>query len=107
MVGVRVDRAVADMLPADAQFWVVRPEVSTSGITGLSTVLSGVYIQAAFVPEAGQRVSRFTGLETAPLVLPGTEGTKITIRSSDGSKLTAGAPISYQGLRWARSKPRV
>ena len=98
VVGVRVDRAVADMLPADAQFWVVRPEVSTSGITGLSTVLSGVYIQAAFVPEAGQRVSRFTGLETAPLVLPGTEGTKITIRSSDGSKLTAGAPISYQGI---------
>ena len=98
VIGARVDANVAESLPEDAQFWVVRPEVSTSGITGLSTVLSGVYIEAAFRPEQGGSAQNFRGLDETPLVRPGMDGTRITIRADEGTAFSAGAPIFLQGI---------
>lgn len=48
LVYVRVDNDVAPFIDDEATFWVVRPEVSARGISGLSTVLSGVYIEGAW-----------------------------------------------------------
>lgn len=103
VLSARIDRAVADLLPADAQFWVVRPEVSARGITGLGTVLSGVYIETAFIPASDDNDSergarRFTGRESAPLIPPGRAGTRITLRARDGNRLTPGAPVLHQGI---------
>lgn len=99
LVTARIDRTVAAVLPADAQFWVVRPEVSARGITGLATVLSGVYIEVAFAAGNGSTTQRrFTGLETTPLVLPGRQGTRITLRAPDGNRLTPGAPVLHRGI---------
>ena len=98
VVSARIDRTVAASLPEDAQFWIVRPEVSASGITGLSTVLSGAYIQAAFDPVPEAKATRFTGLENTPLILPGMRGTKVTLRTDSGTQLTPGAPIFHQGI---------
>ncbi|MGR3378253.1 MlaD family protein [Salipiger abyssi] len=108
IVSARIDNTVAESLPADAQFWVVRPEVSTSGITGLSTVLSGVYIEAAFEPQQGAEATTFEGLNETPLVKPGMKGTRIVLRASDGTMLTAGAPIFHQGIEVGRIEtPRL
>lgn len=97
-VSARIDRTVAESLPADAEFWVVRPEVSASGISGLSTVLSGVYIQVAFDPQQGAAATDFVGLDKIPLVAPGMKGTMITLRTANGNHLTAGAPIFHRGI---------
>ncbi|WP_417721896.1 MlaD family protein [Salipiger sp.] len=102
LVDARIDRTVSDSLPEDAEFWVVRPEVSTSGISGLSTVLSGVYIEAAFEPKVGANHSEFEGLNETPLVRPGMKGTRIILRANDGTMLTAGAPIFHQGIEVGR-----
>lgn len=99
IVFTRIDRTVAEVIPPDASFWVVRPEVSARGITGLTTVLSGVYIEASFLPGTDDTARRFTGLETAPLVAPGREGTRITLRAPDGNRLTPGAPVLYRGIQ--------
>ncbi|WP_289152729.1 MlaD family protein [uncultured Salipiger sp.] len=108
LVKARVDNNVASSLPDDAQFWVVRPEVSASGISGLNTVLSGVYLEAAFEPQAGAEATRFTGLDSAPLVKPGMEGTRIVLRAANGSMLSAGAPILHQGVEVGRIEtPRL
>jgi len=98
VVTARIDRTVAASLPADAKFWIVRPEVSASRISGLSTVLSGAYIQAAFTPSTENRATTFTGLEDTPLILPGMEGTKVTLRTEAGTQLVPGAPIFHQGI---------
>jgi paraquat-inducible protein B len=42
IVRARVDKEIAPYLDDDAEFWVVRPDVSVRGISGLETVLSGV-----------------------------------------------------------------
>jgi paraquat-inducible protein B len=108
VVTARVDREVAPFLDAQTQFWVVRPEVSARGITGLTTVLSGVYIEGTWDAEPGEALTRFEGLEGPPLVRPGREGRKITLRSTDGKLVTAGAPIFFRGIEVGRmEQPRL
>jgi paraquat-inducible protein B len=97
-VDARIDKDVAQTLAPDSQFWVVRPIVSTRGITGLSTVLSGVHIEGAWEPVKGSRVRAFQGLAQTPIVRPGREGTRITLRSKDASLLPEGAPVYFHGV---------
>jgi paraquat-inducible protein B len=98
IVNATVDRAVADTLPSNAEFWVVAPEVSARGISGLSTVLSGVYIEASFQPGSESGATVFTGIDSAPLARPGQEGTRITLRTRDANRISEGAPILFRGI---------
>lgn len=108
IVRARVDQKVLPFLDAEAQFWVVTPQVTTRGITGLSTVLSGVYIDAAWdTTSTGARTS-FVGLETPPLVQPGRAGKRITLRTTPGVGVSEGGPVLYRGLEVGRlEKPRL
>lgn len=98
VVAVRVDKDLAPYLDQDAQFWVVRPEVSAQGISGLNTVLSGVYIQGQWDSESGIATTEFKGLDRAPLSDPSLGGTVIELRARDGNSIIAGAPILYKGI---------
>ena len=44
VVEARIHRNVRDYLVADTRFWVVRPRVTGSDISGLGTLVSGAYI---------------------------------------------------------------
>jgi paraquat-inducible protein B len=44
IVTARMTREAEPLLRADTTFWVVRPRIGLSGISGLMTVLSGPYI---------------------------------------------------------------
>lgn len=98
-VTARVDKSIAPFLDQDAMFWVVRPEVSSQGISGLDTVLSGVYIEGDWDTEAGTARTIFEGLDRAPLTRPGREGTRITLRADDARSVSAGAPVLYRGIQ--------
>ncbi|TNF22672.1 MAG: MCE family protein [Rhodobacteraceae bacterium] len=98
VVAVRIDKALAPYLDQDAQFWVVRPEVSAQGISGLNTVLSGVYIQGQWDSDAGAARTEFAGLDRAPLADPSRAGTLIELSARDGNSIIAGAPILYKGI---------
>ena len=97
-VSARIHKDVAATLSPETLFWVVRPEVSARGISGLSTVLSGVYIDAAWTPITASSSRAFEGLSETPLIRPGHEGTRIMIRSKNGSSLTPGAPVFFRGM---------
>ncbi|MGR3743082.1 MAG: MlaD family protein [Pseudooceanicola nanhaiensis] len=104
IVSARVDRTVGPFLDSDAKFWVVRPQVSAEGVTGLSTVLSGVYITGAWDTDAGVAQTRFQGLDNPPLVDPNEQGTRIQLRTS-GSKVTSsGSPIYFRGVKVGRTE---
>ena len=98
LVHARIDQKIAPYLDDDAQFWVVRPDVSVRGITGLDTVLGGVYIEGNWDKEADVAQATFVGLETPPLTRADQKGTIITLRAPDGSALSKGAPILHKGL---------
>ena len=96
---VRVDREVAPYLDEDARFWIVQPEVTVRGISGLNTVLSGVYIEGTWDSEAGETKRQFEGLDRAPLAGPAREGTNFVLRARDGRSIASGTPILYKGIR--------
>lgn len=99
LVHARIDKDVAPYLDDDAQFWVVRPDVSVRGITGLDTVLSGVYIEGNWDTEADVQQYEFTGLEQPVLTRAGQRGTVVVLRAPDGSAISAGAPVLHKGLQ--------
>ncbi len=45
LVKARMELVAEPLLHVDTQFWVVRPQIARSGISGLGTLLSGVYIE--------------------------------------------------------------
>lgn len=99
VVRARVDKEIAPYLDDDAAFWVVRPDVSVRGISGLDTVLSGVYIQGNWDIEPETAQYYFTALERAPLTLAGQRGVQVLLRAPDGGSLTQGAPILHKGIK--------
>ena len=99
IVHARIDKEIAPYLDQDAQFWVVRPDVSVRGISGLDTVLSGVYIEGNWNTEADLAQTVFTGLESPPLTRADQRGTQIVLTAADGSSLSKGAPILHKGIQ--------
>lgn len=99
LVHARVDKTVAPFLDDDAQFWVIRPDVSVRGITGLETVLSGVFIEGNWDTDADVAQTQFTGLEQPNLTLASQRGTRVVLRADDGGSIAAGAPILHKGIQ--------
>ena len=99
LVHARIDNTVAPYLDDDAQFWVVRPDVSVRGITGLETVLSGVFIEGNWDTEADVAQTEFTGHESPNLIRANQRGTRIVLRADDGGSIAAGAPVLHKGIQ--------
>ncbi len=85
------------------RFWVVRPRLGISGVSGLGTLLSGAYIgvdSVATDPEAdeGEPVYEFTGLEKPPEIASGRAGTRYTLLAPDLGSLEIGSPVYYRRI---------
>lgn len=102
LASIRVDKDVAPYIDSSAVFWVVQPEVTAQGITGLSTVLSGVYIEGSWDDEIGTPSDSFQGASEPPLIRPGQSGLEIAFRTVADGQLTDNAPILYKGIEVGR-----
>lgn len=101
-VSVLVERDIARYLDEEADFWLVRPEVTASGISRLDTVLSGVFIEGSWDAEVGTASTRFIALPAPPAVRSGQEGVSVTLRADDGGTLSDGAPVFFRGVQVGR-----
>ena len=99
---VRVDKDVAPFIDTSARFWVVRPEVTTQGVTGLDTVLNGVYIEGSWDTVAGEERRDFVGLTDAPLIRPGQPGLELGLRAVGNTVLNGDTPIFFKGVEVGR-----
>ena len=101
ILDVRIQQENAGLLREDTSFWVVRPRVGPGGVSGLSTLLSGSYIEMS--PGTSDESAReFEGLEAPPLTPIGTPGLFVTLDSSGNKALEAGGPILFHGLQVGR-----
>lgn len=101
IVSARIHNKDNHLLVDDSDFWVVRPKISKGGITGLSTLISGAYIELS--PGAsGKKKYHFTGLENAPLTPAGSPGLHITLSNSGDHALQVGDAILYRGIKVGR-----
>ncbi|MFM8981441.1 MAG: MlaD family protein [Spartobacteria bacterium] len=92
----RLDEGYEYLRREGSLFSVVRPNISLQGITGLETLVSGVYIEV--VPGASKKLAdSFVGIATAitDSVLP----TGLNLRlTATNSQINVGAPILYKGI---------
>ena len=81
-----------------ARFWVVRPRIGTSGVSGLGTLLSGSYIQVtSLVGTAFQ--TRFKGLEKPPLTEEGAPGLRLKLQAEQAGYVGIGSPVYYRQVK--------
>jgi len=95
-VTAQIEKHAADLMVQDAKFWIVRPQISLSGVSGLSTLLSGNYI--GFEPGKSEQSARiFIGLDTPPVVY-GVPGKEFLLNSGELGSLSIGSPVYYRKL---------
>lgn len=90
----------ASLARAGTRFWVVRPRLGVSGVSGLGTLLSGAYIavDAPPVDEQADSQTEFVGLESPPEVTSDRPGTRYTLKTSDLGSLDVGSPVYYRRI---------
>lgn len=86
------------LLREDTQFWVVKPQISASGVSGLETILSGSYI-AIDPGKSDSKARKFTGLEDIPLVTPSEPGLRIRLVTENAAGINVGTPLYYRGIK--------
>lgn len=103
---IQLDKDAVDFAKADTRFWIVRPRITTSGVSGLSTLLSGPFI-AADLGKSVERRDSFVALEVPPILTAGIPGREFTLKAPTlGShdigtqvyfrRLTVGEVIAYE-----------
>lgn len=97
IVSAEFNKGTKHFLRRNTRFWVVKPQLGLKGVSGLSTLISGAYIEIDPGPGAPQR--HFVGLEKQPVVTAGEAGKRITLVSEKLSSIDTGSPIYYQGIQ--------
>lgn len=98
---IRMDGKTTPLLTDHARFWVVRPTLSPTDLSGLQTLLSGQYIDMDPGTSGGKPERQFLGLEQPPIPtdLP---GQTFTLQGSDLGWLQPGAPVFYRDIKVGR-----
>ena len=93
-ITAQLNADVKDMIRKDTQFWVVKPRIDQSGITGLNTLVSGSYI--AFTPGHSQETAdTFQVADLPPASAIGQNGLRLRLIGSSDKLLVAGSPVLY------------
>ncbi|SDY42965.1 PqiB family protein [Pseudomonas sp. NFIX28] len=100
LASIEMTKETEKYLNEDTHFWLVKPRVSLAGVTGLETLVSGVYI--AVDPAKGdkgdQGVRSFTALKEPPPMSEKVPGLHITLKAERLGSLEQGSPVFYKQI---------
>lgn len=97
LVTVKFEKHAEGMLDNDARFWLVKPQISLSGVSGIGTLLSGNYI--GFEPGKSTVKRRdFVALEAPPPIMRDRPGREFALRADTLGSLGLGSPVYYRSL---------
>jgi len=101
LVTVQLSKDAESFTAVDTHFWVVRPRLGASGVSGLGTLFSGAYIGA----DAGtseDTTKKFKGLEVQPTVTRDASGKQFKLHAYDLGSLDVGSPVFYRRIKVGR-----
>ncbi len=109
---LRSARVVVEMEPKNAgllrdgsRFWVVRARISGTDVSGLGTLISGVYLEME--PGKGpEGVVDFQGLEEPPPTSLSVPGRRLVLKAGRAGALTVGSPVFFRGVEVGRVERR-
>lgn len=85
----------SDLINENSKFWIVKPEFSVLGISGLSTLVSGTYIDL-YKGNSEKQASEFIGLEK-PYRMPNT-GNNYELIATENHSLSVGVPVFFKNI---------
>lgn len=95
-ITARLEKSAQAMAREKTRFWVVRPRISTTGVSGLETLMRGIRIELQ--PGSGPPAFRFTGLEEAPSRGGLGTGRIFYLHSPNRGSVQEGVPILFRGV---------
>ena len=98
LVTAELAKEAEPYLTENTRFWVVRPRVTASGISGLGTLFSGAYIGMDPGKE-GKEERNFKGLEIPPVVTTDTPGSEFLLKATALGSLDVGSPVYYRQIQ--------
>ena len=96
VVIARMDKTATPYLNGHSKFWIVKPEVGISGVSGLDTLISGTYIDM-HTKKGGSLQKKFLGLEHTFRDTGGGEYYVLNTPRSDSS-VRVGTPIYFKNV---------
>ena len=107
IVTARLDPEIEPYLGETTDFWVVSANISGTNLSGLSTILSGSYIEVDWSGEPTERRRRFEGLTSQPLTPPSAEGQHVILTAPAAASVNVGSPIYFRGISVGRIESRA
>lgn len=99
---IEMNQVAEEHLRKNTRFWLVKPNVSLAGITGLETLVSGNYI--AVSPGDGEPSKRFNALSEAPPMSDSVPGLHLTLKADRLGSLNRDSPVFYKQIQVGRVK---
>ncbi|MBC7793122.1 MAG: MCE family protein [Clostridia bacterium] len=90
-----LSRKVENLLTTGTRFWLVGANPTINDIASLTAAVTGLSIE--MIPGPGEPTRRYSGLDSAPIIKPGTPGTKIVLQASQRGALREGASVVFHG----------
>lgn len=98
---IQLSKDAKSFTASDTTFWVVRPRIDASGITGLGTLVSGAYI-GADAGKSEETSRQFIGMESQPIVTRDAAGKQFILHAQDIGSLDIGSPVLYRMIKVGR-----
>ncbi|ASK28344.1 paraquat-inducible protein B [Neisseria chenwenguii] len=96
-VTAQLNADAKELMRSDTQFWVVKPRIDQSGVTGLNTLLSGSYI--AFTPgKSSEEKHTFEVQDIPPIAAIGQSGLRLKLTGKNDKILNVGSPVLYENF---------
>lgn len=95
---VTLTPGAAGLAREGTRFWIVRPQLSLAGVSGLETAVGAKYIGVSPGDPNGPRVGNFEGLSAAPPDVDGGDGLDIVLRSDAKHGVSVGSPVTWRGV---------
>jgi len=94
----QIDKNYDNLLTEDARIWVVKPRIDETGISGMSTLLSGVYLE--FSPgESKQLKKQFKLQEEPALIGKDVQGRRFKLLSYNAEVLDVSTGIFFKNYK--------
>lgn len=94
---IEMTKKTEPYLTDETLFWVVKPQISLAGVSGLETILSGHYI-AARPSDEGKEAREFVALSGQPPPIQTTPGLHIKLRMNKLASINKGTLITYKQI---------
>lgn len=94
---IQMDRKAEDFLREDTHFWIVKPRITASGVSGLGTLFGGSYI-AADMGLSKETRDNFVALEVPPILTRDVPGRKFKLHAPNLGSHDIGTPVYFRRL---------